>query len=96
MDLDVDKLERLFEKKYKSMSKKHQGKNDEFFLEWCDRHKIVMMHQEWVQDCFNKPHRNMICIMSPETPAGWGGHCEWLLVPKTLAMKALVLGDIPD
>jgi hypothetical protein len=84
--MNIEKLESLFGTKYKEL----QGStgDDFFWVDYCDRHKIKIMHPEWVKECFNEESRGMVCIDSPENE--W-----WMLVPKRLAERVLVLGYIP-
>ena len=89
--MNLDKLEELIKDRYKLLRSEALD-DQEFFVNWCDKHKIVMVHPEWVKDEFNTPHRNMVCVMSPENTKD---SCPWLLVPKRLAEKALVLGHLP-
>lgn len=93
--MDIEKLERLFSRRYDELCReglRPLNHGNDFFVDWCDRHKIVMMHNDWVQDEFNKPRRNKVCIMSPEEGRN---SCPWLLVPKKFAERALVLGYLP-
>lgn len=91
LDLDLDKLESIFDDRYREL---HAGKSedDEFFVNYCDAHGIVMVHHDWVRDAFNEPHKDKVCIMSPED--GFNNPA-WLLVPISLAEKTLVLGYLP-
>ena len=84
--MNLDKLEEIFREKYQSLVE--QCIEDDFWVDYCDRHKIKIMHPEWVKECFNEESRGMVCILSPEND--W-----WLLVPKKLASKVLVLGYLP-
>ncbi|NDD54012.1 hypothetical protein EBZ39_09065 [bacterium] len=89
--MNLDKLESIFSAKYKDLVDQNAGNDlidDDFWIDYCDRHKIRIMHPEWVKECFNEESRGMVCIHSPEND--W-----WLLVPKRLAEKALVLGYLP-
>lgn len=94
MGIDVDKLEDIFEKRYRELCEGDDFRvNDCFFIDWCDRHKIIMLHPDWLMDTLNEGKmKGRVCIMSPERgrdPA------PWLLVPNGLAKKALVLGHLP-
>jgi hypothetical protein len=84
--VNLDKLEEIFREKYQSLVEKCI--DDDFWVDYCDRHKIKIMHPEWVKECFNEEGKGMVCILSPEND--W-----WLLVPKKLASKVLVLGYLP-
>lgn len=93
MLIDVEKLEKLFEAKYKIFDQNE----DDAFMNYCDNHGIIFLHHDWVQDEFNKPRRGMICVMNPEKgdTSDNVDYCPWLLVPKKIAEKALVLGSLP-
>lgn len=90
--MKIEKLEEIFKEKYQQLLSVEQarGKNydDDFWVNYCDRHKIKIMHPEWVKECFNEEAKGMVCIFSPENE--W-----WLLVPKKFAEKVLVLGYLP-
>lgn len=87
--MNLDKLESIFATKYKDLLVQVKDlSNDDFWVDYCDRHKIKIMHPEWVKECFNEESRGMVCLHSPENE--W-----WILVPKRLAEKALVLGYLP-
>jgi hypothetical protein len=88
--MDIDKLERMFKAKYKALAK--DAGDEEFFVNYCDEHKIVMVHPEWVKETFNERHRGMVCIDSPENTVT---SSPWLLVPKKFAERALILGGLP-
>lgn len=90
--MNLDSLQKIFGKRYKELES--EAKDDEFFVNWCDKHKIIMVHNEWVQDEFNNPRKNMVCVLSPEEMFH-ENVCPWLLVPKKLAEKTLVLGYLP-
>lgn len=88
--MDLDKLEEIFEKKYRDMSS--GDVDDSFYIDWCDKHKIIMLHPEWLTDTLNDGGmKGKVCIYSPEADA----HPKWLLVPRKFAEKALVLGCLP-
>jgi len=89
-EVNLDRLQEIFANRYRELA--FAAKNDEFFVDWCDKHKIIIVHSEWVQDEFNNPRRNMVCVLSPETGQNIA---QWLLVPKKLAEKTLVLGYLP-
>lgn len=84
--MDLEKLEKIFKRKYEDLLSK--GGMDDLWLDYCDQHKVQVMHPEWVKECFNEEHKGSVCIFSPENE--W-----WLLVPKNIAEKALVLGYLP-
>ena len=88
--IDFDRLQEIFGKRYRELAS--DAKDDEFFVNWCDRNKIIIVHSEWVQDEFNNPRRDMVCVMSPEEGPNIA---QWLLVPSKLAEKTLVLGYLP-
>jgi hypothetical protein len=85
--MNLEKLETIFKKRYHELLAAQQNEED-FWVDYCDTHKIKIMHPEWVKECFNEEGKGMVCIFSPENE--W-----WLLVPKELAEKALVLGYLP-
>lgn len=95
----TDKLEELFKAKYEELKKKNypgalfEPTDNEFWVSYCDKHNVLLMHSEWVADFFNNERKNKICISNPEE-----GHnaCFWILVPKDFAEKALVLNGLPD
>lgn len=89
--IDLDKLEEIFDERYREL-RGDKPEDDEFFVNYCDLHGIVMVHLDWVKDTFNERHEDKVCIMSPETIAEAPA---WLLVPKKLAEKTLVLGYLP-
>lgn len=108
MEIDHDKLEKLFQKRHQELSlligdhvdrirldaDSATKNNTEFWVDYCDKHKIIMMHSEWVREEFNHPRKNMICIHNVEEKY----HeyvCDWLLVPKKFAEKCLILGGLP-
>lgn len=90
MELDLDKLESMFEKKYQEICKNSKDPN-EIWVGYCDKHNVLLMHSEWVREEFNSPRKNMICIHNVEEKSN-EYVCDWLLVPKKFAEKALVLG----
>jgi CDP-glycerol glycerophosphotransferase (TagB/SpsB family) len=83
----IDKLEELFQEKYNILAKNPD--DDEFWINYCDKHDVLLMHPDWVADFFNN-EKDKICISNTEK-----NDCPWLLVPKTFAEKVLVLG-FPD
>lgn len=90
MQVDLDKLEDLFDDRYREL---HAAKkDDEFFVNYCDEHGIVMVHREWVREAFNEPHEDKACIMSPEDGVD---DPNWLLVPRKFAERAMILGILP-
>ena len=82
----IEKLEAIFKDKYQKLVE--ESKDYDFWVDYCDTHKIKIMHPEWVKECFNEDRAGMLCIFSPENE--W-----WLLVPKKFAEKVLVLGHLP-
>lgn len=85
--MNLEKLETIFKKRYQELLSAQQNEDD-FWVDYCDRHEIKIMHPEWVKECFNEEGKGMVCIFSPENE--W-----WLLVPKKLAERVLVLGYLP-
>ena len=94
IEIDLDKLEGLFDERHRQLVELRKGSLDEsFFIDYCDKHGIVMVHRDWVRDAFNEPRVDKVCIWSPEdgdidTPA-------WLLVPREFAERAMILGVLP-
>jgi len=86
--MNIEKLEVIFKDRYQNLLEKCADDTQDFWVDYCDKHEIKIMHPEWVKECFNEEAKGMICIYSPEN--SW-----WLLVPKKLAEKALVLGYLP-
>lgn len=84
--MNLEKLEEIFKNRHQELLAKQAGEYD--WVDYCDKHEIRIMHPEWVKECFNEEVKDMVCIFSPENE--W-----WLLVPKKLAEKALVLGYLP-
>ena len=98
---EVKKLEVIFNAKYDALkhewqtsgglwSVKGEVARGNWWVDYCDRHNIEIMHPDWVKECFNcfNEKGNVICISSPENDF-------WLLVPKNMAEKVLVLGYLP-
>ena len=101
---EVKKLEVIFSAKYDALKCEWQcvidraGRNaggGNWWVDYCDRHNIEIMHPDWVKECFNEKGKIYafsgnypICISSPESDF-------WLLVPKNMAEKVLVLGYLP-
>ena len=88
--MNIEKLEVIFKERYEDLLLKHAHVDgvDDFWIDYCDKYEIKIMHPEWVKECFNEEAKGMVCIFSPENE--W-----WLLVPKKLAERALVLGYLP-
>lgn len=91
MDINLEKLEEIFALKYEALQPE-QATNSEWWIEYCDGQGIILLHPEWVREEFNKDHKNMVCIHSPEISYE---HPLWLLIPKELAVKCLALGGAP-
>jgi hypothetical protein len=98
--MDTEKLYGLFKRRYDTLaieaderSSDGSDEEDEFFINYCDKHKIIMLHSDWMCETLNSGGmRNRVCIVSPEEDE----ECAfWLLVPKKFAEKALVLGGLP-
>lgn len=92
--MDIDKLEEIFEKRYRELCRGDDFRvNDDFYADWCDRHRVIMLHPEYLAEVLNEGKmRGRVCISSPEQgkdPA------PWLLVPKKFAEKTLILGYLP-
>lgn len=94
MEIDVDKLEHLFDEKYKVLVV--DGNSDATYENWvgyCDKHNILLLHPEWMRDTLNdNGMRGKVCVHSPESDHEAS---PWLLVPLKLAEKAMVLGFLP-
>jgi len=98
MEIDTYKLEKLFKERYVTL--KVEGSPDstyEKWLDYCDKHKIIILHPEWLAETLNEDGmRGRICIHSPEKNGDMPGEpSPWLLVPKKFAEKALALGGFP-
>jgi hypothetical protein len=87
--INLKKLEELFSIKYQSMTGSFCH---EFWVDYCDEHKILLFCPEWVRETFNENRQGMVCIFSPETDTDTD---QWLLVPEKFAEKCLVLGSLP-
>lgn len=96
MDIDTDKLERLFTERYRLLQSKADGQRfNEFWVDYCDLHKIIMLHPEWIRETLNEGKmRGMVCIHNCEEMFH-ENVCPWLLVPKKFAERCLVLGGLP-
>jgi hypothetical protein len=98
MEIDALKLEGLLEERYATL--KVEGSPDatyENWLDYCDKHKIIILHPEWLAETLNEEGmRGRICIHSPEKNGDMPGErAPWLLVSKKFAEKCLVLGGLP-
>lgn len=92
MELETGKLEDLFAEKYKKLG---ASPDNEIWVDYCDRHKIVMLHGDWLADTINSGGtKGKVCIHNCEE-IFHENVCPWLLVPKRFAEKALVLGYLP-
>lgn len=100
--MDVEKLYKLFEKRYETLAAENSTTiseyptddgDKEFFINYCDKHKIIMLHSDWMCETLNDGGmKDRVCIVSPEEDED----CAfWLLVPKKFAEKALILGILP-
>ena len=90
MEINLDKLEILVRERYSELQR--QAEDDEFWINYCDKHEIILLHPEWVREEFNRGHENMVCVFSPEEGYDYP---LWLLVPKELAEKSLALNGLP-
>lgn len=92
--IDIEKLEDIFKKRHRDLCRDEDSlKNESFFIDWCDDNKIIMLHPDWLVDTLNEGKmKGRVCINSPEREDNTS---PWLLVPKKLAEKALVLGYLP-
>jgi hypothetical protein len=91
--MDTDKLEHLFQAKYKKLVV--EGNPDATYENWfsyCDKYKIFMLHPEWLAETLNEGLKGRICIHTPEEDKE---AAPWLLVPKKFAERALILGGLP-
>lgn len=92
MNIDIEKLQEIFGKRYMELAS--DAKDEEFFVNWCDKHKILMLHNDWLVETLNDGGmRGRVCIGSPEE--GELNSCPWLLVPRKFAEKTLALGYLP-
>jgi len=91
--MDPDKLEELFRSKFQSLWDS-DPKDEEFWVNYCDDHKVLMLHPEWLKDTLNEGLGDKICIHNPEETV-----CDscspWLLVPRGFAERIMVLGYLP-
>jgi hypothetical protein len=96
MEIDIYRLEDLFGKRYGELCSGEEFRaNKDFFIDWCDRHKIVMLHADWLPETLNDDGmRGMVCIMSPEANEVKDAP-PWLLVPREFAERTLILGHLP-
>ena len=99
--MDIEKLELLFKAKYESMTSQYIEdpkfflEDPEFFVGYCDEHKILMLHPEWLVESLNdNAMKGMVCIHSPEHQV-LNTASPWLLVPRMFAEGTLILGCLP-
>jgi hypothetical protein len=94
MDIDIDKLERLFKAKYESLVvDENPDATYENWVGYCDGHEIFLLHPEWLVDSLNdNAMKGMVCIHTPEEDRDAS---PWLLVPRKFAERALILGGLP-
>ena len=93
MDIDFDKLEQLFRDKYEKLVSAAED-SDEIYESWisyCDKHKVFLLHPEWMRESLNEGMKGRICIHTPEDSLA----SPWLLVPKKFAERVLILGFLP-
>lgn len=96
MQIDTHKLEELFKERYESLT---LGLTElprvDAWVDYCDKHKIIMLHGEWLADTLNEGKmRGMVCIHNCEE-IYHENVSPWLLVPKKFAERCLVLGGLP-
>jgi hypothetical protein len=92
--MDIDKLEQLFRDKYEKLVSAAEN-SDEIYESWisyCDKHKVFLLHPEWMRESLNEGMKGRICIHTPEEDRNAS---PWLLVPKKFAERALILGFLP-
>lgn len=99
MEIDPDKLEKLFSERYEKLEglapvvgAKRPLSNPayEHWIDYCDEHGVVILHPEWLRETINEGIGDRICIHSPEDSG-----IVWLLVPREFAEKSLALGGLP-
>ena len=96
MEIDPDKLETLFAERYEKLEgvlRRRLGRglpSYEHWIDYCDEHKIEILHPEWLRETINQGVGDRICIHNPEDSEG----PVWLLVPKEFAAKCLALGGL--
>jgi hypothetical protein len=94
--MDTDRLEGMFKAKYASLVV--EGDPDATYENWfgyCDENKIFLLHPHWLKESLNEGEmKGRICIHTPEKVMDVE-LSPWLLVPKKLAERALVLGGLP-
>jgi len=94
--MDTGKLEELFKTKYASLVV--EGSPDATYENWigyCDENNIFLLHPHWLKESLNEGEmKGRICIHTPEKAADVEVS-PWLLVPRKLADRALILGYLP-
>lgn len=94
MEIDTDKLENLFEERYKSLVTNPNNVNW-VWTDYLDSHEIIMLHGEWLVETLNEGKmEGRVCIHNCEE-IYHENVSPWLLVPKKFAEKCLVLGGLP-
>jgi hypothetical protein len=93
MEINADKLEELFDARYKQLMSE-STKDDGFWIDYCDKYKIFMLHADWMRETLNEGLKGKICIHNCEEMFH-ENVCPWLLVPRKFAEKALALGGLP-
>ena len=99
MEIDADKLEKLFEEKYNQIWSSRdrlfsEEAGRELWVNYCDEHDIFMLHPEWLRDTLNEGLKGRVCIQNCEENYH-ENVSPWLLVPRKFAEKALILGGLP-
>jgi hypothetical protein len=96
MKINPDKLEELFMIRYEQLAPEHDSGSDfpsEFWVNYCDKHDIFMLHEDWLRDTLNNDGmKGKICIHNCEDD---GNASPWLLVPRKFAERALAMGGLP-
>lgn len=88
-----DKLQAMFNVRYEGFKSRLYA-DESWWIDHCDKLKVVITGPEWMRDHFNNNAATHICIDNPE-PADLADDFYWLLVPLDLAERALMLGGIP-
>jgi len=90
--MDTEKLEEMFRVKYESLVARAAGDVYEDWIGYCDKHKILLLHPEWLADTLNEGLKGRVCIHTPEEGRDAS---PWLLVPRKFAERAMILGFLP-
>jgi len=91
--MNTDKLEELFSRRFNELwNSDFDG--GEFWVNYCDKYEILMLHPDWLRETLNEGLKDRICIHNPEQ-SYWDTSSPWLLVPRKFAERVLILGCLP-